>query len=78
VKYMAESKTRIFVPALPSLIYAYNTKKQRSSKYTPFQIHRRRHEQFSIDALVRANLEKNAEAMIQAALKKINKIKRYT
>ena len=34
VKYMAESKTRIFVPALPSLIYAYNTKKA-----TLLQIH---------------------------------------
>jgi hypothetical protein len=51
--------------------------KQRSSKYTPFQIHRRRHEQFSIDALMMANLKKNEEAMVKAALKN-HKIKRYT
>ena len=39
VKYMAENQTKIFIDALPSLIYSYNTKNQRSSKFTPFQIH---------------------------------------
>ena len=70
VTYMAENSTKQFAGALPSLIYAYNTKKQRSSKFTPFEIHRRRHEQFPIDILVQANLKKNAERMVKAALKK--------
>ena len=52
VTYMAENSTKQFAGALPSLIYAYNTKKQRSSKFTPFEIHRCRHEQFPIDILV--------------------------
>ena len=70
VKYMAENSTKQFAGALPSLIYSYNTKKQRSSKFTPFQIHRRRNEQFPIDVLVQANLKKNAEMMVKASLKK--------
>ena len=70
VKYMAENSTKQFAAALPSLIYSYNTKKQRSSKFTPFQIHRRRHEQFPIDVLVQANLKKDAEMMTKAALNK--------
>jgi hypothetical protein len=70
VKFMAENSTKQFAAALLSLIYSYNTKKQRSSKFTPFQIHRRRHEQFPIDVLVQANLKKNAEMMVKASLKK--------
>ena len=46
------------------------TQKKRSSKFTPFQIHQRRHETFSIDVLVQANLKKNADMMVTAALKK--------
>ena len=45
-------------------------KKQRSSKFTPFEVHRRRHEQFPIDTIVKANLDKNAKMMVQQALKK--------
>lgn len=71
VKYMAENSSKQFAAALPSLIYSYNTKKQKSSKFTPFQIHRRRHEQFPIDVLVHANLKKNAKMMVKAALKTI-------
>ena len=67
---MAENQTKIFIDALPSLIYSYSTKKQRNSNFTPFQIHRRRNEQFPIDVLVQANLKKNAEMMVKAALKK--------
>ena len=70
VKYMVENSTKQWLGALPSLIYSYNTKKQRSSKCTPFQIHRRRSEHFPIDAIVNANLKKNADRMIQQALKK--------
>ena len=58
VKYLAENSTKVFVDALPALVYGYNTKKQRSSKFTPFEVHRRRHEQFPIDTIVKANLEK--------------------
>ena len=58
VKYMAENNTKQFFGALPSLICAYNTKRQSSTKYTPFQVHRRRIETFKIDALVTANLIK--------------------
>jgi hypothetical protein len=54
----------------PSLIYAYNTKRQSSTKYTPFQVHRRRTESFKIDALVQKNLKKNAQMMVQQTLKK--------
>jgi hypothetical protein len=67
---MAENSTKQFAGVLPSLIHSYNTKKQRSSKFTPFQIHRRRPEQFPIDVLVQANLKKNPEMMVKAALKK--------
>ena len=67
---MAKNSTNQFAGALPSLIYAYNTEKQRSSKFTPFEIHRRRHEQFPIDVLVNQNLKKNADIMVKAALKK--------
>ena len=56
VTYMADNSTKQFVGALLSLIYAYNIKKQRSSKFTPFEIHRRRHEHFPIDILVQAKL----------------------
>ena len=67
---MVENSTKQWLGALPSLIYSYNTKKQRSSKFTPFQIHRRRSEHFVIDAIVNANLKKNTDRMVQQALKK--------
>ena len=67
---MVGNSTKQWLGALPSLIYSYNTKKQCSSKFTPFQIYQRRSEQFPIDAIVNAILKKNTDRIVQQALQK--------
>ena len=74
-KYISEN-TKSYLGALPGLVYSYNCKKQSATKFTPFQIHRRRGETFCIDAVVNVNLRKNAEKMKRQVMRReINKNK---
>jgi hypothetical protein len=73
--YLKENETKMWVNHLHFMIYSYNTSQHSTTKFSPFQVHRRRNEQFKIDSVVKGRIEKNAEKMVQRIQKANSGIK---
>jgi hypothetical protein len=66
--YMTEHDSKRYIDALQHLVYAYNTAKHSTTKFSPFQLHRGRDAQISM--IAHANIKKNAERMILNDMRK--------
>ena len=69
-KYLTDYESKRYIDNLQFLVYSYNTSIHNSIKKTPFEVFRKKHEQFKIlDNMVLDNLQKNALKMIENSLK---------
>ena len=69
-KYLTDYNSKRYIDNLHFLVYSYNTSTHNTTKRSPFEIFRKKHEQFKIlDNMVLDNLQKNAMKMIENSLK---------
>lgn len=69
-KYLTDYDSKRYIDNLQFLVYAYNTTTHNTTKRSPFEIFKKKHEQFKIlDNMVLDNLQKNALKMIENSLK---------
>ena len=68
-------KTKRYIDVLPFFVFAYNSTPHKSTKFTPFQIFRRKNEIFKIDEIVEKNIQQNAKEMKRKFAKKMSKQK---
>ena len=61
--HQVNKQTKRFIDVLPYFVYSYNSTPHKSTKFTPFEIHRRKQEVFNIDKIVQKNLKKNSQQM---------------
>lgn len=66
--YLTDHKSDRYIDALQALVFTYNNKKHATTKFTPFQVHKKRDN--LISGLVHMNLLKNGEKMIKNELKR--------
>jgi len=69
-KYLTQHNSKRYIDALQLLVYSYNTSVHNTTKRTPFEIHRKKHETYKIlDDMVFQNIQNNAIKMIENSLK---------
>jgi hypothetical protein len=73
--HQQNSKTKRYIDVLPFLVFGYNSTPHKSTKFTPFQILRRKNEVFKIDEIVEKNIKQNAKDMKRKFAKKMSKKK---
>lgn len=69
-KYLSDHQSKRYIDNLSFMLYSYNTTTHSTTKKTPFEIHRKRHESFKmLDDIVHKNISNNAVKMIEQSLK---------
>jgi len=69
-RYLTDYKSKRYIDNLSFMVYSYNSTQHSTTRKTPFEIHKKRHESFKmLNDLVHKNISDNAEKMIEKSLK---------
>ena len=80
VRYMIHTHqqntgSKRYIDVLSFLVFAYNSTPHKTTKFSPFQIFRRKNEVFKIDEIVEKNIKENGKSMKLKFAKKMSKQK---